>query len=299
MSSQSLVFRQSESERDAEGSVIGSAQEIESRSPSVEDIVAAVEVPPQSEPRNQRTGVRPDLARFLLLFRLAKSSGRANSDSGSYASIFQQKEKLFKTRKDSAKSWKRKFIFVSREIMLSNAERVKLMFPDAPSNSSQAPTSGGRPPTPLVKPTSETAQKKKRKETASAADAPQGSESPMMKDFGNPKYVKAAFPARAMMRMVDMSQRLRASEDDQSRAYIEIANLNEALKAAKEQARQASAGGNILTDYRSCLNAESLETLVCNQDWLLARRRAQESSYQLESEHYMNATTDGSPSSEE
>ncbi|RAL53807.1 hypothetical protein DM860_004278 [Cuscuta australis] len=63
--------------------------------------------------------------------------------------------------------------------------------------------------------------------------------------------------------------------------------------------REFSAGGNILTDYRSCLNAESLETLVCNQDWLLARRRAQESSYQLESEHYINATTDGSPSSEE
>ncbi|RAL50851.1 hypothetical protein DM860_015998 [Cuscuta australis] len=63
--------------------------------------------------------------------------------------------------------------------------------------------------------------------------------------------------------------------------------------------REFSAGGNILTDYRSCLNAESLETLVCNQDWILARRRAQESSYQLESEHYMNATTDGSPSSEE
>ncbi|VFQ64022.1 unnamed protein product [Cuscuta campestris] len=63
--------------------------------------------------------------------------------------------------------------------------------------------------------------------------------------------------------------------------------------------REFSAGGNILTDYRSCLNAESLETLVCNQDWLLARRRAQESSYQLDSEHYMNVTTDGSLSSEE
>ncbi|RAL41385.1 hypothetical protein DM860_010179 [Cuscuta australis] len=63
--------------------------------------------------------------------------------------------------------------------------------------------------------------------------------------------------------------------------------------------REFSAGGNILIDYRSCLSAESLETLVCNQDWLLARRRAQEASYQLESEHYMNATTDGSPSSEE
>ncbi|VFQ70136.1 unnamed protein product [Cuscuta campestris] len=63
--------------------------------------------------------------------------------------------------------------------------------------------------------------------------------------------------------------------------------------------REFSAGGNILTDYRSCLSAESLETLVCNQDWLLARRRAQEASYQLESEHYMNATTDGSLSFEE
>ncbi|VFR02775.1 unnamed protein product [Cuscuta campestris] len=458
MSSQSSVFRQSESERDAEGSVIGSAQDSDSRSASVEEIVAAVEVPPQSEPRNQRrttledsgirarkctltgeefrkakrlasapgvtvhrptpeqsvfdappsffaihlksleygfrfplhqlvkdffihfdflpcqvvpkshrylagfliqcqrTGVRPDLARFLLLFRLAKSSGRANSDSNSYASIFQRQEKLFKTRKDSAKSWKGKFVFVSissgspfrkeplssfcrrsacvtsdkmledvetlcregpfevgslvtnealaalgfvflspedtqrsieegpsGEIMLSNAERVKLMFPDAPSGNSQAPTSGGRPPTPPVKPTPETAQKKKRKETASAADASQGSESPMMKDFGHLKYVKAAFPARvsfldrdydpetilrsftpptdrakikdidretlasdtfhelgsAMMRMVDMSQRLRASEDDRSMAYVEIADLSEALKAAKEQARQA------------------------------------------------------------
>ncbi|RAL42444.1 hypothetical protein DM860_016731 [Cuscuta australis] len=63
--------------------------------------------------------------------------------------------------------------------------------------------------------------------------------------------------------------------------------------------REFSVGGNILTDFRSCFSAESLETLVCNQDWLLARRRAQESTYQLESEHYMNATTDGSPSSDE
>ncbi|RAL38995.1 hypothetical protein DM860_011481 [Cuscuta australis] len=63
--------------------------------------------------------------------------------------------------------------------------------------------------------------------------------------------------------------------------------------------REFSAGGNILTDFRSCLNAESLETLVCNQDWLLARRRAQESGYEFNSEHYMNATTDGSPSFEE
>ncbi|VFQ86172.1 unnamed protein product [Cuscuta campestris] len=306
--------------------------------------------------RCQGTGVRPDLARFLLLFRLVKSSGRANSDSGSYDSIFQRQERLFKTRKDFAKSWKGKFIFVSLssgspfrkeplssfrrrsacvtsdkmledvetlcqggpfevgsvvtnealaalcfvflspkdtqrnieegpsgEIMLSSAERMKLMFPDAPSGNSQAPPTGGCPPAPPVKPTPKTTQKKKRKETASAADALQGSESPMMKDFGHPKYVKAAFPARvsfldrdydletflrsftpptnraklkdidqetlasdtfhelgsAMMRMVDMSQRMRASEDDRSSTYVEIADLNEALKAAKEQACQA------------------------------------------------------------
>ncbi|RAL45637.1 hypothetical protein DM860_009501 [Cuscuta australis] len=63
--------------------------------------------------------------------------------------------------------------------------------------------------------------------------------------------------------------------------------------------REFSAGGNILTDYRSCLNAESLQTLVCNQYWLLARCRAQESGYEFNLEHCMNATTDGSPSSEE
>ncbi|VFQ62015.1 unnamed protein product [Cuscuta campestris] len=320
-------FRRSAFERGDEGSVTGSAQESDSRSASVEEIVEAVEIPLQSEPRNlRRTAledsgirarkctitaeefrkakrlasapgvtvrrptpeqsvfdalsgffvvhlksleVRPNLARFLLLFRLAKSSGRANSDSGSYASIFQRQERLFKTRKDSAKSWKGKFIFISLssdspfrkeplssfrrrsacvtsnkmledietlcqggpfevgsvvtnealaelgfvflspedtqrsieegpsgEIMLSSAERMKLMFPDAPSGNSQAPPSGGRPPTPPVKPTPETTLKKKRKETASAADALQGSESPMMKDFGHPKYVKAAFPAR-------------------------------------------------------------------------------------------------------
>ncbi|VFQ92784.1 unnamed protein product, partial [Cuscuta campestris] len=370
MSSQSSVFRQSESERGAEGSVAGSVQESDSRSPSVEEIVEAVEIPLQSEPRNQRrtvledsgirarkctltreefrkakrlasapgvtvqrptteqsvfdappgsfaihlksleygfrfplhqlvidfflhfdflpcqvvpkshrylagflircqgTGVRPDLARFLLLFRLAKSSGRANSDSGSYASIFQRQEKLFKTRKDSAKSWKGKFVFVSLssgspfrkeplssfrrrsafinsdkmledvemlcrggafevgsivtndalaalefvflspeetqrsieegpsgEIMLSSAERMKLMFPDATSGSSRAPTVAGRPPTPPVKPIPEPAQKKKRKDTASATDTPTGSESPLMKDFGHQRHVKAAFPA--------------------------------------------------------------------------------------------------------
>ncbi|VFQ95942.1 unnamed protein product [Cuscuta campestris] len=49
-----------------------------------------------------------------------------------------------------------------------------------------------------------------------------------------------AFPGPgAMMRMVDISQRLRVSEDDQTRGYVEIADLNESLKAAKEQFRQA------------------------------------------------------------
>ncbi|VFQ69880.1 unnamed protein product [Cuscuta campestris] len=63
--------------------------------------------------------------------------------------------------------------------------------------------------------------------------------------------------------------------------------------------QEFSAGGNILTDSRSCLSAESLETLVCNRDWLLARRRAQESEYDFNFDHYMNATPDGRPSSEE
>ncbi|RAL44308.1 hypothetical protein DM860_015668 [Cuscuta australis] len=63
--------------------------------------------------------------------------------------------------------------------------------------------------------------------------------------------------------------------------------------------QQFSASGNILTDFRSCLSAESLETIVCNRDWLLARRRAQESGYEFNSNHYMNATTNGSLSSVE
>ncbi|VFQ70498.1 unnamed protein product [Cuscuta campestris] len=63
--------------------------------------------------------------------------------------------------------------------------------------------------------------------------------------------------------------------------------------------QEFSAGGNILTDFRTSLSAESLETLVCNRDWLLARCRAQESRYEFNSDHYMNATTDGSSSSEE
>ncbi|VFQ77666.1 unnamed protein product [Cuscuta campestris] len=62
--------------------------------------------------------------------------------------------------------------------------------------------------------------------------------------------------------------------------------------------QEFSAGGNILTDFRSCLSAESLETLVCNRDWLLARCRAQESGYDFNSDYYINATTNGSPSSE-
>ncbi|RAL42452.1 hypothetical protein DM860_016739 [Cuscuta australis] len=60
-----------------------------------------------------------------------------------------------------------------------------------------------------------------------------------------------------------------------------------------------SSNVNILTDYRSCLSIESLEALVCNRDWLLARRRAQESGYDINDEYYMNVTTDGSSSSEE
>ncbi|RAL42979.1 hypothetical protein DM860_009761 [Cuscuta australis] len=46
--------------------------------------------------------------------------------------------------------------------------------------------------------------------------------------------------------------------------------------------QEFNSSGNILTDYRSCLSAKSLEALVCNQDWLLARRRAQESGYDID-----------------
>ncbi|VFQ85056.1 unnamed protein product [Cuscuta campestris] len=56
--------------------------------------------------RCQQTGVHPDLARFLLLFRLAKSSGCADSDSSSYPAIFQKQQKLFKvgSEEDRAKA---------------------------------------------------------------------------------------------------------------------------------------------------------------------------------------------------
>ncbi|VFQ82148.1 unnamed protein product [Cuscuta campestris] len=245
------------------------------------------------------TRVHPDLARFLLLFRLAKSSGRSDSDSGSYASIFQRQEKLFKTRKDSAKSWKGEFIFVSLssgspfrkephssfrrrttcvtsdkmledvetlcrggpfkvgslvtnealaalgfvflspedthriieggplgEIMLSNAERVKLMF-----QTPRATTLRLLPPrVKLMFPAGE-------------------AHVPIMKDFGPPpasRRPSAPGSPSQMGTMIRrpscddaMSHRLHVSEEDRGKAYLEITDLNEKLKAAKEQARRA------------------------------------------------------------
>ncbi|VFQ65985.1 unnamed protein product [Cuscuta campestris] len=128
--------------------------------------------------RCQGTGVHPDLARFLLLFWLAKSSGRANSDLGSAPQFLPSPFRVRHLGQDAQVGSlvtndalvALGFVYLSPEdtqrsieegpsgeIMLSNAERVKLMFPDAPSNSSQAPVSGARPPAPPVKPTSETA----------------------------------------------------------------------------------------------------------------------------------------------
>ncbi|VFQ70676.1 unnamed protein product [Cuscuta campestris] len=366
MSSQSSVFRQFESEHGAEGSVTGSAQENDSRSPFVKEIVEAVEIPLQSEPRNQRrtiledsgirarkctltreefrkakrlasapgvtvhrptaeqsvfdappgffaihlksleygfrfplhqlvidfflhfdflpcqvvpkshrylagflircqgTGVCPDLARFLLLFRLAKSSGRANSDSGSYASIFQRQEKLFKTRKDSAKSWKGKFVFVSlssgspfRKEPLSSFRRrsafvssdkmledVETLCRGGPFEVGSIVTNDALAALGFVFLSPEETQR-------SIEESPSGeimlsSTERMKLMFPDAPSGNSWAPTRsplvylqAMMRMVDITQRLRICEADRSRAYVEIADLNEALKVAKEQARQA------------------------------------------------------------
>ncbi|VFQ84392.1 unnamed protein product [Cuscuta campestris] len=60
--------------------------------------------------RCREMGVRADLERLLTLFRVAKSSG---SDGGSFAALCQRQERLFKTKKESNKTWKSKFVFVS------------------------------------------------------------------------------------------------------------------------------------------------------------------------------------------
>ncbi|VFQ78717.1 unnamed protein product [Cuscuta campestris] len=333
MSSQSSVFRRSASERDVEGSVTGSVQESDSRLASVEEIVEAVEIPLQSEPRKQRrtaledSGIRArkctlTAEEFRKAKRLASAPGVTVRRPTPEQSVFDAPSGFFAIH---LKSLEYGFRFPLHQLVIDFFQHFDLLpcqvmpkshrylagflircqrtgvRPDlarflllfqrradeahVPGRSERqlAGSSLGRlSPTPPVKPTSKTTQKK-RKETASAADALQGSVSPMMKDCGHPKYVKAAFPARvsftdrdyvpetflrsftpptdraklkdvdretlasdtfhelgsAMMRMVDMSQRLRASVDDRSRAYVEIADLNEALKAAKEQARQA------------------------------------------------------------
>ncbi|VFQ67160.1 unnamed protein product [Cuscuta campestris] len=60
--------------------------------------------------RCREVGVRADLERLLTLFRVAKSSG---SDGGSFAALCQRQERLFKTKKESNRTWKSKFVFVS------------------------------------------------------------------------------------------------------------------------------------------------------------------------------------------
>ncbi|VFQ63115.1 unnamed protein product [Cuscuta campestris] len=60
--------------------------------------------------RCREMGVRADLERLLTLFRVAKSSG---SDGGSFAALCQRQERLFRTKKESNRTWKSKFVFVS------------------------------------------------------------------------------------------------------------------------------------------------------------------------------------------
>ncbi|VFQ67760.1 unnamed protein product [Cuscuta campestris] len=60
--------------------------------------------------RCREMGVRADLEGLLTLFRVAKSSG---SDGGSFTALCQWQERLFKTKKESNKTWKSKFVFVS------------------------------------------------------------------------------------------------------------------------------------------------------------------------------------------
>ncbi|VFQ63501.1 unnamed protein product [Cuscuta campestris] len=60
--------------------------------------------------RCREMGVWADLERLLTLFRVAKSSG---SDGGSFAALCQRQERLFRTKKESNRTWKSKFVFVS------------------------------------------------------------------------------------------------------------------------------------------------------------------------------------------
>ncbi|VFQ90800.1 unnamed protein product [Cuscuta campestris] len=60
--------------------------------------------------RCREMGVRADLERLLTLFRVAKSSG---SDGGSFAALCQRQERLFRTKKESNRTWKSTFVFVS------------------------------------------------------------------------------------------------------------------------------------------------------------------------------------------
>ncbi|CAH9109711.1 unnamed protein product [Cuscuta europaea] len=55
--------------------------------------------------------------------------------------------------------------------------------------------------------------------------------------------------------------------------------------------QEFSAAGNVLTDYRTRLSANSLETPVCFHDWLKAKRRTQEISIEP-TRHFMEETTE-------
>ncbi|CAH9115166.1 unnamed protein product [Cuscuta europaea] len=55
--------------------------------------------------------------------------------------------------------------------------------------------------------------------------------------------------------------------------------------------QEFSAAGNVLTDYRTRLSANSLETLVCFHDWLKVKRRTQEISIEP-TRHFMEETTE-------
>ncbi|CAH9115695.1 unnamed protein product [Cuscuta europaea] len=54
--------------------------------------------------------------------------------------------------------------------------------------------------------------------------------------------------------------------------------------------QEFSSAGNVLTQTRTRLSAESLEMLICYHDWLKAARRAQEIDI-TPSQHFMGEST--------
>ncbi|CAH9107303.1 unnamed protein product, partial [Cuscuta epithymum] len=57
--------------------------------------------------------------------------------------------------------------------------------------------------------------------------------------------------------------------------------------------QEFSSTGNVLTESRSRLSAESLETLICYHDWLKAARRTQELSITPSQDFMDDSTTNG------